>query len=53
MSFTGVEWDAVLIWVRVLPGHEVGMGHLQQGHGHQQGQWDQQDQQDPGEKRVC
>lgn len=29
------------------------MGHLQQGHGHQQGQWDQQDQQDPEEKIVC
>lgn len=25
--------------------------HLQKGHGHQQGQWDQQDQQDPGESR--
>lgn len=29
-------------------GHEVGMGHLQQGHENQQGQWDQEDQQDPG-----
>lgn len=29
------------------------MGHLQRGHGHQQGQWDQQDQRDPGEKIVC